>query len=70
MIEIAKNEFKLKEINYFNLDVIEAVNILSNKKKNKYDTIFIDVYDENSKVPEIFLKNDFIENITSLLLNN
>jgi spermidine synthase len=67
MIEIAKKEFFLDDINYFNLDVKEALNIISKKKKNKFDTIFIDIYDGNSLIPEFFLENNFIQNITSLL---
>jgi spermidine synthase len=69
MIEIAKKEFFLDDINYFNLDVKEALNIISKKKKNKFDTIFIDIYDKNSLIPEFFLENNFIQNITSLLNN-
>jgi spermidine synthase len=67
MIEIAKKEFNLNDINYFNLDVVESINILNKKKNNKFDTIFIDVYDENSQIPDIFLEENFIKNITNLL---
>ena len=70
MIEIAKNEFKLNNINYFNLDIKEALNILSKKKTNKFEVIFIDIYDENSLVPKFFLENKFIQSITSLLNTN
>jgi spermidine synthase len=70
MIEIAKKEFNLNDINYFNLDVVESINILNKKKNNKFDTIFIDVYDENSQIPDIFLEENFIINITNLLTVN
>jgi spermidine synthase len=66
MIEIAKKEFNLNDINYFNLDILESINIL-NKKKNKFDTIFIDIYNEYSQIPNIFLEEDFIKKITNLL---
>ena len=67
MLEIAKNEFNLNNINYFNLDYLEALEILNKKKKNKFDTIFIDLYDENSKIPESLNNNLIIKKIQNLL---
>jgi len=67
MIEIAKKEFNLNDINYFNLDVKDSIDILNKKKNNKFDTIFIDIYDENSKIPEFFLDENFIKKIINLL---
>ena len=70
MIEIAKNEFWLENINYFNLDYLEAIEILNKKKKNKFDIIFIDLYDENSKIPNSLNKQDNIKKITNLISEN
>ncbi len=69
MIKIAKNEFWLKNINYFNLDYLEALQIL-NKKKKKFDIIFIDLYDKNSQIPESLNNFWIIKNIISLLSQN
>jgi len=69
MIEIAKNELNLKKINYFNLDYLEAIEIL-NKKKNKFDIIFIDLYDENSKIPNSLNNIDNIKKIVNLIFKN
>jgi len=70
MIEIAKNEFKLQNINYFNLDYFEAIDILTKKKKNKFDSIFIDLYDQNSKIPESLKNTDTLKKISLLLTDN
>jgi len=70
MIEIAKNEFKLQDINYFNLDYFEAIDILTKKKKYKFDNIFIDLYDQNSKIPESLNNTDILKKISSLLTDN
>ncbi len=70
MIEVAKNEFQLNNINYFNMWAIEAIDILKNKKKNKFDTIFIDIYDKNSKIPDFINTLDFWKNLKLLSLED
>ena len=69
MINIAKNEFNLENINYFNLDYLEALKILNNKNK-KFDIIFIDLYDEDSKIPTSLNNTKNIKNIIQLLNKN
>ena len=70
MLEIAKKEFNLNKINYFNLDYLEALKILNKKKNNKFDTIFIDIYDNNSKIPENFNNIENIKLIKNILTPN
>jgi len=70
MIEIAKKEFNLDKINYFNLDYLESLNILNKKKNNKFDTIFIDIYDQNSKIPQNFNNIENIKLIKNILSKN
>ena len=68
MIEIAKNEFQLNNINYFNMWALEAIEILKNKKKNKFDTIFIDIYDKNSQIPDFINTIEFWKNLKLLTI--
>jgi len=70
MIEISKNEFQLDNINYFNMWALKAIEILKNNKKNKFDIIFIDVYDENSKIPDFINDNIFWEDLKKLSLED
>jgi len=70
MIEIAKNKLKLKNINYFNLDYIKSLEILNNKKNKKFDIIFFDIYDENSKIPKNFNNLKTIKLIKNILDKN
>jgi len=70
MIEIAKNELKLKDINYFNLDYIESLKILNKKKNTKFDLIFFDIYEQNSNIPESFNNLEIIKLIKNILCPN
>lgn len=69
MIEIAKVEMKVKDINYFNLDVEESIDIL-NRKKWKFDAIYIDIYNDEVKIPNCFLDLEFIKKIANILWRN
>lgn len=66
MIKIAKKEMWVKTNNFFNLDAHESLEILS-KKNNKFDTIFIDVYDSNWKIPNYFSLITFFDKIKKIL---
>jgi 23S rRNA G2069 N7-methylase RlmK/C1962 C5-methylase RlmI len=46
MIDIAKNELKVKTNDFYITDSLEALKIIT-KKKRKYDLILIDVYGSN-----------------------
>ena len=70
MIDIAKKEMWVKTTNFFNLDALESLEILSKKKNTKFDTIFIDVYDSNWKIPEYFSDITFFEKIKTILTSS
>jgi len=70
MLKIAKEEMLVKTSNFFIMDAFEAINILKNKKKNKYDLILLDVYWANWKIPDYFTKKDFFIVIKELLWLN
>ncbi len=67
MIEIAKKEFNLNNIDYFNLDYIEALEILNKIKNNKFNIIFFDIYNNNSQIPEDFNDIKTIKLIKNIL---
>jgi len=69
MIEISKNEFDLKNIDYFNIDYIEALKFLNNENQ-KFDIIFFDIYNQNSKIPENFNDLETIKLIKKYYLKN
>jgi len=70
MIDIAKKEMWVKTSNFFNLDALESINILTKKKNTKFDSILIDIYDSNVEIPKYFENLDFIKKIWTLLTTN
>lgn len=68
MINIAKNEMKVRTKNFFIMDALNALKIII-RKKNKYDLIFIDVYDSNWKIPDYFEEKLLFKKINNILTN-
>ena len=69
MVDIAKNELKVKTNDFYILDAKNTINILKEKKK-KYDLILIDVYWSDWKIPEYFVKKWFFGEIKNILSEN
>jgi len=66
MLEIANKEFDVKVDDFYLLDALEAITIIE-KKKKKYDLIFIDVYGSNWESPEYLSEGPFISKLKSIL---
>lgn len=66
MVDIAKNELKVKTNDIHIIDAYEGVEKLV-KTRKKYDLILIDVYWWNWEMPKYFQEESFFENIKELL---
>lgn len=66
MIEIAKNELKIKTNDLINMDWFEAIKILEQENK-KYDLILIDVYWSDWSIPESFQNKEIYQNVKNIL---
>lgn len=67
MFEIAKNELKVKTINFYIMDAIDALDKIIEQEK-KYDLILVDVYWSDWEIPNYFWENYFFEKIKNVLL--
>lgn len=69
MIDIAKNEFKVKTNDFYIDDAIIALEKIKIEKR-KYDLILIDVYWWSGEIPEYFQDIQFFQNIKDVLNSN
>lgn len=69
MIEIAKNELKVRTNDFYIIDALDALQELINKDKT-YDLVLIDVYWSDWEMPSYFLEKIFFEKVKKVLLKD
>ncbi|MDD2907700.1 MAG: methyltransferase domain-containing protein [Candidatus Gracilibacteria bacterium] len=69
MIEIAKKEYNIKADDFYIIDANIALEKIISEGK-KFDSILIDVYGNNGKIPDYFDEKTFFENIKKVTNND
>jgi len=66
MIDISKEIMKVKTKDFYKMDAKIALEKIA-KKKLKYESILIDIYDSSWAIPEYFLSQEFISQLKQVL---
>jgi len=67
MLDIAKQIMKIKTRDFYKIDAKLALEKIA-KKKLKYESILVDIYDSAWEIPDYFLSLDFISQLKQVLI--